>query len=186
MRGQEAAFRGNENVPAILSSLACGVGFPGGLRRPDGGTLPTAGNIKTIGVLTPRFPDGPYVILASSVGQSFGLIGGLVDASMRSNREAAFSSLLATQRFSVADAFQQSLVAALQAQGYAVEFIPVVRDGASFLTDYRVAGNGKVDAYLDLVALGYGYVAAGIQDAAPYRPVFASTPSWCAPPTVPC
>jgi hypothetical protein len=55
----------------------------------------TAGDIKTIGVLTPSFPDHPYVILASSVGQHLGLIGALVDAGMRSSRESSFGTLLA-------------------------------------------------------------------------------------------
>ena len=39
-----------------------------------------AGHVRTIGIVTPGFPSGPSVELASSVGQSFGLIGALVGA----------------------------------------------------------------------------------------------------------
>jgi hypothetical protein len=131
----------------------------------------TAGDIKTIGVLTPRFPDGPSVVLASSVGQSFGIIGALVDAGIRRSHQDSLSSLLAGQRFSVVDTFQPSLVAALEARGYKVEIIPVARDKQDFLPDYRVATNIQVDAYLDIVAVGYGYVAAGVRDSTPYRPI---------------
>jgi hypothetical protein len=132
----------------------------------------TAAEIKTIGVLTPRFPDGPRVVLASTVGQSFGLIGALVDAGMQANRQSSFSSLLAGQRFSVADSFQPNLVSALQAHGYAVELIPVTRDKPGFLPDYHVATNVKVDAYLDINPVAYGYLAAGVTATAPYRPFF--------------
>lgn len=133
----------------------------------------TAGNVKTIGLLTPSYPDRAYVILASSVGQSFGLIGALVDAGMRSNREASFSSLLATQRYSLPDAFEARLVSALQAQGYTVERIAVTRDKPKFLTDYHIAAAVPVDAYLDCFSGGYGYIASGITNSSPYRPVFA-------------
>lgn len=132
----------------------------------------SAGDIRTIGVLTPSFPEHPSVILASSVGQSLGLLGALVDAGMRSSRESSFGSLLDGQGFSVGDAFQQSLVAGLQAHGYTVAIIPVPREKRDFLPDYHVVTAVNADAYLDVVSLGYGYIAAGVGNANPYRPVF--------------
>lgn len=134
----------------------------------------SAGNIKTIGILTPGFPPGPKVVLASTVGQSFGLVGLLVDKGMETNREATFSSLMAGQRYSAADAFSLALAAALKSEGYEVELIPVTRpDPNHFLEDYRIATNIKVDAYLDTFVGAYGYVAAGITDSNPYRPIFS-------------
>jgi len=132
----------------------------------------TAGDIKTIGLITPRYPDRAYVILASTVGQSFGLIGALVDAGMRSSRESSFASLLASQRYSAPDVFEAQLVAALQAQGYTVEKIAVTRDRQQFLTDYHFPTDVHVDAYLDCISGGYGYIAAGITSEAAYRPIF--------------
>jgi|SRR6185437_5166455 len=132
----------------------------------------SVGDIKTIGILTPAFPEGPKVILASTVGQSFGLIGALVDAGMQSHRDSAFTSLLASQNYSAKDAFSLKLGAALKAQGYQVEFIPVTRPEKALLHDYHVATNIKVDAYLDVAVFAYGYIAAGVSGSDPYRPVF--------------
>ncbi len=128
----------------------------------------TAGEIKTIGVVTPRFPSGPAVVLASSVGQSFGLIGALVDAGLQARRESRFQELLVSQNYSVVDDFTATVVRRLREGGYNVTLLPATRDGADFLKQYP-AGSG-IDAYLDLVSLGYGYIAAGIGSSTPYRP----------------
>lgn len=132
----------------------------------------SASDIKTIGILTPRFPDGPKVVLVGSVGRSFGLIGALIDSGMEANRESQFTSLLASQRYQAADAFSRALATAVEAQGYKVEMIPVTRDlHKDFLDDYHIATNIKVDAYLDVAVGGYGYIAAGLGDGNPYRPI---------------
>jgi hypothetical protein len=132
----------------------------------------SAGTIKTIGVVTPSFPDKSAVVLASSVGQSFGLIGALVDAGMRANREAKFDELMKQQNFSAQEIFLQDLRSGLEANGYVVTMIPLKRDKAEFETHYPNDDGTKVDAYLDLVTIGCGYVAAGIGSSTPYRPVF--------------
>lgn len=129
-----------------------------------------AAQVKTIAIITPRFPDGPNVILASTIGRSFGLIGDLIDAAMQANRESQFKSLLERQNFSMADEFLKQLGDDLQAEGYTVVTVPVARDKADFLAQYPAA---QADAYLDLVAIGYGYVAAGIKSSLPYRPILA-------------
>jgi hypothetical protein len=129
--------------------------------------------VKTIGLVTPRFPDGPVVFLASSVGQSFGLIGALIDAGMQADREAKFKAVLEQQKFSTPEVFLQALTAELQARGYTVIVIPLQREGTEFTAKYPANAEPKVDAYLDLVAYSYGYIAAGIGDSTPYRPAFA-------------
>ena len=132
-----------------------------------------ADGVKTIGVVTPRFPDGPVVFLASSVGQSFGLIGALIDAGMQADRETKFKAVLDDQKFAASDVFIQALTTELQARGYTVVVIPMTRDGTEFAAKYPANSDPKVDAYLDLVTYHYGYIAAGIRDAAPYRPAYA-------------
>jgi hypothetical protein len=51
--------------------------------------------------------------------------------------------------------------------------VPVTRDKSDFLARYPSNAEPKVDAYLDLVAAGYGYVAAGVRSSTPYRPTLA-------------
>jgi hypothetical protein len=129
--------------------------------------------VKTVAVLTPSFPDGPAVVLASSVGQSFGLIGALVDSTMQNNRESKFNGLLASQSFSLPDTFMQDIGQALQAQGYQVTSQPVTRSKADFLEQYPSAAEARGDVYLDTVVVNYGYIAAGIGSSTPYRPSFS-------------
>ncbi|MET1028004.1 MAG: hypothetical protein ABWY00_12615 [Dongiaceae bacterium] len=135
----------------------------------------SAGDIKVIGLLTPALPSGPDVILASSPAQSFGLIGAIVDASMQANRETHFKDLLSGQHFSAEEALTQCVTEKLQAAGYTVTPVPVARPKDDFLKQYPVTTGPKVDAYLDIVATEYGYVAAGVGAANPYRPAFAMT-----------
>jgi hypothetical protein len=130
----------------------------------------SASAVKSIGILAPSFPDGPTVVLASSVGQSFGLIGALVDAGMQSNRDSTFEHLLEGQRFSAQDTFVHYIAAGLRADGYRVVMIPVNRSKADFVASYPKGPANGVDAYLDIVAQGYGYIAAGISAKTPYRP----------------
>lgn len=132
----------------------------------------TTPDVKTIGVLTPRFPDGAVVYLASSPAQSFGLLGALVDSGMQANREATFKTILDDRHFSVQDDFLQSLTDSLKAQNFNVTMVPVQRDRVDFLAAYPPPENSNVDAYLDIVTFTYGYAAAGIKDSTPYRPYY--------------
>lgn len=125
--------------------------------------------IKTIGVLSPGIPSGPSVVLASSVGQSFGLIGALVDAGMESNRESQFEGLMKTDHFVFGDTFKDSLTAQLKEQGYTVVDVPAERKSGDYVEKYPAAG-GTADAYLDVVVVSYGYIASGIGADTPYRP----------------
>jgi hypothetical protein len=129
-----------------------------------------ANNIKTIGVLTPYEPEHGSVLLASSVGQSFGIIGALVDTGMRMSRESKFNTLLGQESFIFQDQLMKSLSDRLTASGYIVSTIAVPRSGSDFLKAYPNRDENKVDAYLDVVITGYGYIAAGIGGSTPYRP----------------
>lgn len=132
-----------------------------------------ASDVKSIGIITPKFPDGPTVFLASTVGRSFGLIGALIDAGMQADRQSKFQALLQQENFSTQERFVDSIADALREAGYTVSVIPVTRDGTDFVSTYPTAEEPKVDAYLDMIADGYGYGAAGIGWSTPYRPVFA-------------
>ncbi len=128
-----------------------------------------AGSIKTIAVVTPQTPSTPAVMLASSVGQSFGLIGALVDAGMAAHREGGMERLLAGQHFVAGGAMSQELGTALGASGYKVQFLQVPRPDGDYLKTYPPVPGGA-DAYLDVVVPAYGYMAAGIGSSEPYRP----------------
>ncbi|MBL8696763.1 MAG: hypothetical protein JNK67_00235 [Alphaproteobacteria bacterium] len=131
-----------------------------------------AGHVKTIGIVTPAFPTGPSVELATSVGQSFGLIGALVDAAMLADRNARFGKVLEQQNFSAIDTYTRHLADRLTARGYAVKPIAIKRESAEFAASYPPHGETGVDAYLDTVVISYGYIAAGIASNTPYRPRF--------------
>lgn len=125
--------------------------------------------IKTIGLLTPAEPSGASVVLASSMGQSFGLIGALVDVSMQANRDSQFENAMKANHFSFDDSFKEDLEAHLKTAGYEVVDLAADRKSHDYLGTYP-ATDGKVDAYLDVVVTSYGYIASGIGTDSPYRP----------------
>jgi hypothetical protein len=130
----------------------------------------SAGNVTNIGLITPVFPDDATVVLASSVGQSFGLIGALADAAMQSGRDSTFNEILNERQFQTREAFLERVTAQLEQQDYEVTAIEIDRNGNDFLDEYD--SEEPVDAYLDIVVSRYGYTAAGIGDSTPYRPSF--------------
>lgn len=143
----------------------------------------TAKTIKTIGILTPKFPDHPSAVVASQMAASNRLLTTIIFSSMQSSREERLQRVIAQQGFSVRDSFLASVQAALRDQGYVVTVIPVTRpapeppdpsdprDRPGFLTAYPV-DNGKVDACLDLVTADYGYIAADAGRFTPWRPEY--------------
>jgi hypothetical protein len=126
--------------------------------------------IKTIGVLQPAMSPSPTIWLASDVGQSFGLIGALVDASMQANRDKRFSELMNAQGVKPDAIFLADIHTTLTAHGYSVTDVPEARPSMDLLKTYPKGGADGVDAYLDIAIVNYGYVAAGIGDSTPYRP----------------
>jgi hypothetical protein len=131
-----------------------------------------AAQVKTIGIITPRVPDGPTVALATNVGQSFGLIGALIDAGMQADRESRLVAAIKPLGGSVPEKFLATLREELQAQGYTLTTIEYPREIQDFVDKYPTNVQPPVDAYLDLVTM-YGYAAAGISSSSPYRPLFA-------------
>lgn len=132
----------------------------------------TAGNIKTIHVVTLAMPERPGVVLASTVGQSFGLIGALIDAGMQSSRESDFEEVAKAQNFDGKATLLRHLDASLAAGGYAIARGDIVRKKQDFLEAYSQPAGAPADAHLDIV-VHYGYYAAGI--STPYRPFVSLT-----------
>lgn len=155
---------------AAIAALVALSGCAGQTEIPYDKTSETG--IKTIGVLTADMPAEPSIRLASDIGQSFGLIGALVDAGLESKRNSTVASMMSRAGFVPRDAFQAALVASLQSHGFTAQVIPVTRADAGYLKQYPAAGDSKVDAYLDVsfIGIGYGYIAAGIGSETPYRP----------------
>ncbi len=128
------------------------------------------GDVKRIGLVTPYVPERPEAWLATTVGQSFGLLGALVDAGMQSNRISSLEGILNSQSFSAEKLITAELTATLEERGYEVVEVnrgPTTK-GIEFLERYPDA---EVDAYLDVIVGAYGYGAAGITSSAPYRPI---------------
>lgn len=130
----------------------------------------TAASVHTIGVLTPVMQEKPTVWLATDLGQSFGLVGALIDAGMQEAREKKMWALLVDQKMNPRDQFSSVLRQSLEADGFAVKPINVERQDDKYLKAYPSAAENGVDAYLDIVVGQYGYVAAGIASSTPYRP----------------
>jgi len=125
--------------------------------------------IKSIAIVTP-YSNGPTIVLTSSVGQSFGLVGALIDASMTSDRNSKFTAMMQSQNFTADAYFVSCLTDSLKAEGYRVVIIPVPRPDDKFLVNYP-GSDQKIDAYFD-ARTQFGYIAAGIGGSNPYRPAF--------------
>ncbi len=137
----------------------------------------TAANNKTIGLITPGWPSGPSSVLASNVGQSFGLVGALINAGMQSAREKELVKILADHNIDANALFIADLTAGLEKNGYAVVPVTVetpAKDRSNYLKTYPAAGANNVDSYLDIAVSNYGYIAAGIASSNPYRPWFTA------------
>ncbi|MFM9865822.1 MAG: hypothetical protein ACKVRO_19690 [Micropepsaceae bacterium] len=128
----------------------------------------SAGSIKTINVVTPAMNEESRVVLASTVGQSFGLVGALIDAGMQASREDDFQAMAKAQNFAGKAAFAKHLDSALTTSGYAVAHDDVKRAAnGDFLKAYAQPSTIPAEAHLDVV-LHYGYYASGL--STPYRP----------------
>ena len=136
-----------------------------------------APDIKTIGVASPSFPPGPSAVLASSAATyaGGGLVGGLarmVAAGMQADREAAMAKLLADQNFDAKAVFTKSLQAAIESRGYHTVLVSPMRESPElFAAGDGFKGQPAADAYLDVVVVHYGYIASGLGDSRPYRPM---------------
>ncbi|HVV64912.1 MAG TPA: hypothetical protein VHC42_05550 [Rhizomicrobium sp.] len=114
--------------------------------------------------------EKPTVWLATDVGQSFGLVGALIDAGMQESREDKMWTMLAGQKMYPRDQFMSALRQSLEADGFAVKTIDIAREAGKYVKAYPPGAENGVDAYFDIVVDQYGYVAAGIASSTPYRP----------------
>jgi hypothetical protein len=150
----------------VLSVAAC-------VKAPPEIPYERASALKTIGIISPSIPHDATVFLASSPGQSFGLIGALIDAGVQSHRESKFSSILSQHDFSAQDSFLKALNTNLAAHGYTVTSVTGTREKPGEFFKAYPAAEPKVDAYLDILMSTYGYYAAGVGGSTPYRPYVA-------------
>lgn len=129
--------------------------------------------VKTLAVLTPGWPtSGPTALLASSPAQSFGLVGALVGAAIQANLDSKFRDSIGSQTFDGEAMFRTRVFEALKARGYDVVEAGARTDRTEFIDGGygNLAADAKPEAYLDCIVVRFGYVAAGVTDAAPYRP----------------
>lgn len=157
-------------IPNRMAAVAAIASLAGCVSQPP--EIPfdkSADNIHSIGIVTPSMPEKPSIWLASDVGQSFGLIGALVDAGMQASRDKEVWAMLTEEGKVPREDFAKAIQASLEAHGYAVKPIAVERNSTDYLKTYPAADTGT-DAYLDILVGNYGYVAAGIGNSTPYRP----------------
>ncbi len=130
--------------------------------------------VNAVGVLTPSWPGGPTALLATSPGQSFGLVGGLITLAVQSARDSRFRDSLAGQPFDGQSEFRTGLLAAVAARGYQVIEVAAPTERTKFVEGgyAGMAAQARPDALLDCLVPIWGYIAAGIADSTPYRPYF--------------
>ncbi len=120
-----------------------------------------------MGIVSPKYPDYLLVGLESAAGQSFGLLGALVDSGLKSGREDRFKKIVGDAGAEIEKNFQPQLISGLTSNGFKVLALDSSRTKTAFLENYPQA---DVDAYLDVVFLSFGYVATGLNQQ--YQPHF--------------
>ncbi|MGD0887348.1 MAG: hypothetical protein ABSA46_21090 [Thermodesulfovibrionales bacterium] len=126
--------------------------------------------MKMIGLLEPAHTGEYFVANSGHIGQSFGLIGGIIAATDIQTKTNQFTELMKARNFNASDEFQSLLQAELQNAGYIVKIIKPERQKPAFLEKYDSLDK-DVDAYLDL-GIGVGYQCAS--SSADYIPVVRS------------
>ncbi|HVJ54293.1 MAG TPA: hypothetical protein VM689_17645 [Aliidongia sp.] len=153
--------------PVLLAGALAGCSGIKEVPYDHGGSAP----VKTIGLLPPAMSTKrPAVVLASTVGNSFGLVGALVNGAMRSAREDRMEALFTAQHYDVNAEFENDLQATLEAHGYKVVRVAATRQKTDFLEQYPSAAGTEIDAYLDVADVQYGFLSAGMGSSNPYRP----------------
>jgi hypothetical protein len=124
-------------------------------------------SVQTLGLAGDAVPEKATAYEVASVGSNFGLIGALVDAGIQSSRQKAVDAALEGAGFDPEARLQSRLVSRLAAEGYKVEPLAnAARPKREFLAAY--GADQKVDAYLDVVLVSYGYLSSGA--GKPFRP----------------
>ena len=109
---------------------------------------------KIVGLLTPGWPAGPTAI---------------ADGNARTGQGKDLKAVLDADKVDAEADFLETLRTELRKEGYAVTDIAADPNRTATLTAYP-AGKNKVDSYLDIAVLKYGYMAGGIWKDAIYRP----------------
>lgn len=130
-----------------------------------------AGNsrVHVIALAPVGLPDKPQSMTLNAVGNNFGLIGGIVEATRASNASGELVTELAVGNFEYKDYLPQRVVSNLQSAGFEVVALSGTRssgESGKFLTNVPQAPGA--DAVLDIYANYLGYVAAGAKTD--YRP----------------
>ncbi|MEM8988085.1 MAG: hypothetical protein AAGC95_15315 [Pseudomonadota bacterium] len=120
-----------------------------------------AAGVENISMPGDILPDTAVVGQAASVGSSFGLIGALVDAGIQSNRQGRVKELFETHRYNPEASFTDKITSAVEERGFTLSVLNTERQKRDFLETYP-ASPAPVDAYLDIVALNYGFASAGV------------------------
>ena len=117
-------------------------------------------SLKTIGLLPFGQQEKPNIVLANLAGENFGLVGALVSEGQRKIATVRFQRMAEAQDFHPVPETRAAVRHALEAAGYRVVDVSAARaDDAHFLKAYP-AGDGQVDAYLDIYAETVGYLSA--------------------------
>jgi hypothetical protein len=154
-------FRSLAVAAAALSLAACASPYVG---KPFDHA---SASVQTLGLAGDAVPEKATAYEVASVGSNFGLIGALVDAGIQSSRQKAVDAALEGAGFDPEAKLQSRLVSKLAAEGYKVEPLAnPARPKREFLAAY--GGDKKVDAYLDVVLVSYGYLSSGA--GKPFRP----------------
>ena len=114
-------------------------------------------------------PDKPAVIILNAVGNSFGLIGGIVEATRAANAANELTGELKTGNLDYKTYLPAHIIEALQAEGFKVTTVDGARaagEAGKFLTKPPLPTDA--DATLDIYVSYVGYIAAGATTA--YRP----------------
>ncbi|MBS0366062.1 MAG: hypothetical protein JSR67_09590 [Proteobacteria bacterium] len=126
-------------------------------------------SLHVIAVAPIGMPDKPMVTIVNAVGNSFGLIGAVVEAARASNASNEAVNELASGGLAYKAQLPADIESSLKAAGFEVQMLQGARAAnqtASFLTTLPAAPGA--DAVLDLYVSYFGYEAAGAQSA--YRP----------------
>jgi hypothetical protein len=130
-----------------------------------------AGNsrVHVIALAPVGLPDKPQSMTLNAVGNNFGLIGGIVEATRASNASGELVTALAVGNLEYKDYLPQRIISNLQSAGFEVVALTGTRssgESGKFLSNVPQAPGA--DAVLDVYANYLGYVAAGAKTD--YRP----------------
>jgi hypothetical protein len=152
------------SMPLIFAALAGCNSFPTQEYNKAGNT-----RVHVIALAPVGLPDKPQSSTLNAVGNNFGLIGGIVEATRASNASGEMVTELTAGNLDYKSYLPEKIISDLRSAGFEVVVLPGTRSSAEsgkFLSDVPQAPGA--DAILDIYASYVGYVAAGSKTD--YRP----------------